>query len=164
MSAHKKNHLAGLPLGAYARQVRRQETPPELVVLWQTEWQVIDGGCGGKINGVWGKLTKCAYGRIIFYVRENFTRRGGGFLVSSNERQGLHSGRCKVKKANQVLEITMHHKQYTDTVAQLVAEADTMNRPVKLNRKFTPAWAEHERIERPRRQRSWERACAGAAA
>lgn len=112
-------------------------------VLATATWQVHRGTIGTQ-GGIDGRLTKCRVGRTVFYVRENVAM--DRFHMSSNERQGLKRGSVS-RRHPQILELLAPPKLW-DALAELVAGADGLKRPVRKNRNFTRAWAERQFAKR----------------
>jgi hypothetical protein len=108
-----------------------------LEVLAKTEWSPHHGIIGTKAGSV-GQLTRCRFGSITFYVRENFCKRDS-FVTASNARMALKRGRTN--GAAQILEVCAPEAEL-DAVIQAVANSDAMGRPVRTNRAFTVGWAE----------------------
>jgi hypothetical protein len=95
---------------------------------------------GNPHGGLEGKLTKCRLGGTVFYVRENVAVQGGHFMVSAGERMGWKQGRLARRHA-QVLELVAPADEWAG-IANLVHQADALQRPVRKNRRFTLKWAE----------------------
>lgn len=108
----------------------------EIEVLARATWLVHWGGIN-HLGGISGQVTKCRYGGIVFYVRENLAL--DHFNISAGERQALKCGRI-ARRHSQVLELLAPAVEW-NCLAKLVHEADTMRRSVRRNRNFTWAWA-----------------------
>lgn len=95
-------------------------------------------------GGIVGQLTKCRAGALVFYVRENFDRRGGmNFYASSAERWGWKTGNL-AKRFPQILELCATADRWEEAAALVRAADIKKGRPVAANRNFTAAWAERE--------------------
>jgi len=109
-------------------------------VLEQVPWQVHWGGLNNPHGGLEGRLTKCRFDGIVFYVRENIAVLGGHFHVSAGERMGWKQGRLS-KRHTQILELAALEKDW-NRLAPIVHDVDRLKRPVRKNRRFTIKWAE----------------------
>jgi hypothetical protein len=91
-------------------------------------------------GGLEGRLTKCRFDGIVFYVRENIAVHGGHFHVSAGERMGWKQGRLSSRHA-QILELAAPEKDW-EKLAAIVHQVDRLKRPIRKNRRFTIKWAE----------------------
>ncbi len=111
-------------------------------VLASRNWLIHWGGLLHPQGGIEGRLTKCRLGRNVFYVRENVVLPGHGFNITAGERQAIKCGRL-AKRHQQVLELAAPDHCWEE-LAQVVARADGLQRPVRRHRQFTAKWAESE--------------------
>jgi hypothetical protein len=87
-----------------------------------------------------GQLTECEHEGVVFWVREALDKRTL-FNVSSGERRGQKVN--GPSRNRQSLELCCSEEHW-ERIAELVQQADALNRPVLRNRRFTRQWIDKQ--------------------
>lgn len=128
-------------------EAAREAAIQRIELIDRRSWEPV-AAPSGLNGGVHGWVSKIQALGVVAYVRENFkapggsSRGGGRFFMSSGERWGMHTGHYSpgALRAAQVLELAAPPALW-DQLAELVALADGMDRPVLPHRQFTIEWA-----------------------